>query len=925
MSAIHFRTPSIVAVDGRGLPVRQTVYLRDQACDSTTALISRLRHNVVGQLVEQRDPRLCDHATLPNQATCYTLADDALRTDSVDAGWRLVLPGPAGETLQRWDERGSHWQIAYDPQLRPLTVEEQHQVEIETFIYADASADASHNLRGQLLALADASGVLSRESYGLLGQALEETRTFHDGRVFNSRWIFGPSGAVLEQTDAGEHQRQSHYDVAGQLTQVRLRLKSQNDWQPVLHNARYNAAGQIIEQHAGNGVVSYWTYDPANASLVRQCAKKGQAPALQDFEYVHDPMGNVTRILDHAFTPTHFANQRVDGHRAFSYDSLYRLLSASGYDDGPPSDTPGLPQPTDPNHRLNYLQTYEYDHGGNLTKLQHVRAGASHTRQMYIDPGSNRGVRWTPGDPVPSFDTLFDRHGNLQALLPGQDLQWNARDQPESVTLVDRARGPNDTEQYRYSQGLRVYKRHDIHTPTNSHFQAVHYLPGLEVRTRDNGEQLHVITLDTGPVSVRCLHWVAGKPAGIDGDQLRYGLNDHLGSSLMELDQHAQLISHEGYYPFGATAWMAARSAIEVSYKTVRYSGKEMDASGLYYYGARYYAPWLLRWISADPAGHVDGQNRYAFVENNPLRYVDPDGQHKAEAVITFYSDVISELNKQSRQLLGQLHTIIQQKSALKNLAGNLLGEVVKGVLGFESGVIGGGQVDLVLGETPVIAPYATPGGLIGGNGGGDLFESLADPVISPLGLMGPLIPQTSQLSVEAIDRKLGYPPPAKPIHNWRDVKSELIHPALNSIFNPSFLMTRVMTTWIPILAGAMNMGSRAQEAEDIKHRLTPVKITKIETMLADWKSAIEQRSTLMEAAFDELGTDVIYPRNLLPNVNFMTPAEMLTPIRRSALRYKTQATLANIAQAQRGLAAYREMGTTDNQYLRRQRRTGRR
>jgi insecticidal toxin complex protein TccC len=67
-------------------------------------------------------------------------------------------------------------------------------------------------------------------------------------------------------------------------------------------------------------------------------------------------------------------------------------------------------------------------------------------------------------------------------------------------------------------------------------------------------------------------------------------------------DRQADVISLEHYYAFGGTAWLATRSALEVGYKTIRYSGREMDSSGLYYYGARYYAPWLQRWVSADPA-----------------------------------------------------------------------------------------------------------------------------------------------------------------------------------------------------------------------------------------------------------------------------------------------------------------------------------
>ncbi|MDI3271259.1 RHS repeat-associated core domain-containing protein [Pseudomonas sp. AL03] len=622
-SSIHHRTPNIKGYDPRRLPVRQVEYLRTFSSDTPAALKTRQQHDAAGRLMAQWDPRL----PIPNLVTVYGLGGVPLKVDSVDAGWRLSLPGLAGEELQHWDQRDSHWRTTYDLQLRVVALEENGQPNVETFTYADASADPAHNLRGQLIEQVDASGKLSLDSYDLLGQPLFDSRTFHDAKAFISRRTFSPLGAALEQTDAVGHRQQSSYDLAGNLTQVQLQLSGHTDWQSVLEDARYNAAGQIVEQRTGNGLTSRWMYDLTDGRLLQQTAQKDQASVLQDFEYQYDRVGNITRILDHVFTPTFFANQRVDGHRDFTYDSLYRLTSASGYDDGPPSDIPGRPQPTDPNDRRNYTQTYQYDHGGNLIKLSHVREGASHTRQMFIDPVSNRGVRWTEGDPDPQFDRLFDRHGNLLALQPGRGLQWNARDQLEWATLVHRDNGPDDAEHCRYSQGARVFKRQETHTTKTSHFHEVRYLPGLEIRTRDNGEELHVITLVGGFGSVRCLHWVTGKPTGIDNDQLRYTLDDHLGSCLMELDQQAQLINHEGYYPFGATAWMAVRSQIEVAYKFIRYSGKEMDVSGLYYYGARYYAPWLQRWISADPAEDVDGLNLYAMVGNNPIVFTDPTGQ----------------------------------------------------------------------------------------------------------------------------------------------------------------------------------------------------------------------------------------------------------------------------------------------------------
>ncbi|MBN3863878.1 RHS repeat-associated core domain-containing protein [Pseudomonas frederiksbergensis] len=922
-TSVHWRTPSLAATDSRGLAIRQVAYLRKVAGGEVQALITRQHHDVAGRLVAQRDPRL----TTPNTTTVHGLNGQPLKVHSVDAGVSMNLPGLAGEPVQTWDANDNHRRMSYDNQLRVVAVEENAVPNFETFRYANALADPGYNLRGQMIALKDPSGGVDFHSFALTGPALGETRTFHDGKTFTSRQIFSPLGAVLEHTDAGGHQQQSTYDVAGQLTQVQLKLNEQPNWQPVLQGAQYNAAGQIIEQLTGNGVNSRWRYHAADGRLLRQVAQKASEPMLQDFEYSNDRMGNITRILDHAYTPTYFANQRVDGSRAFDYDSLDRLIRATGYDDAPPEDTPGRPQPTDPNDRRNYIQTYDYDHGNNLTKLSHVRAGTTSTHQMFIDPDSNRGVRWKSGAPDPDFPVLFDRAGNLQALQPGQSMQWNNQNQLESVTLVEHATGPNDTEQYRYSQGERVYKRHETHTAKVSHFHEVRYLRGLEIRTRDNGEELHLITLVAGVSNVTCLHWVAGKQPGIDANQLRYPLVDHLGSCLKELDQRALLISDEGYYPYGGKAWLVARSLIEVDYKFIRYAGKETDVTGLIYYGARYYAPWLGRWISPDPKGAVDGLNLYAFVGNNPLRYTDPTGAAKAESVIMLYSGFISALGGVAEQTLVQIDNVIHQKNIKSSLFKNTVGEVASGIAGYEAGNIGGEQVSLHIPNVRHIVAHKRVDrlpfieALTGGNAGGDVAGGMAAPVTG-MGLIGALIPQTSNISVASIDRQLGIPEAVKDIqlNSWRNVKDEVIHPALNSVLNPDFMMNRVMASWLSILPGAFNLLTRAVEAEDIKNRLDPVKVGKIETMLGEWKEAVEQRSAWAESAFDALGTDVIHPADFIPNVTHMTSSERLAPITRAGLQQTTTKTLDYINRMQKGMAWYKEMGTTDNQFLSRQR-----
>lgn len=625
----HSNTPSLTAFDSRGLPVRQVAYLRTVSDSPVQALITRLHHDAAGSLLEQRDPRL----STPNLVNVFGLSEQPLKVDSIDAGSSLLLPGLAGEEQQRWDAMGNHWRIHYDHQVRPISIDENSVPAVETLIYADATADPGLNLRGNITCVKDPSGSLAFSSYSLTGSAQRETRAFHDNKNFTTLRTFGPTGAQLEQIDAGGHKQQSTHDVAGQLQQIRLQLKDASDWQTVLRAARYNAAGQIIEQLAGNGVISRWQYDPANGRLHRQIAQADPATVHQDLEYRYDRMGNITAIFDHTFTPRFFANQRITGDRTFTYDSLYRLHSATGHADTPPSDNPARPQPTDPNDRRLYTETYEYDDNNNLIKTVHVREGAHHTREVFIDPASNRGVRWKPGDPTPDFNRLYSPAGDLLALQSGMPLQWNSRGQLETVTLVDRnGSSANDKEFYRYSQGERVYKCHETHTTKSTHFHEVRYLPGLEIRTRDNGEELHRISLASAQGLVVCLHWMAGKPPGIAADQLRYLLQDHLGSTVKELDGQAQLISDETYLPFGATATLTARSAVEVNYKTLRYSDKEMDVSGLYHYGARYYASWLGRWISADPAMDIDGLNLYTFVGNDPIGHIDAKGEVKLPA-----------------------------------------------------------------------------------------------------------------------------------------------------------------------------------------------------------------------------------------------------------------------------------------------------
>ncbi len=116
-------------------------------------------------------------------------------------------------------------------------------------------------------------------------------------------------------------------------------------------------------------------------------------------------------------------------------------------------------------------------------------------------------------------------------------------------------------------------------------------------------------------------------------DVVRYQYDNHLGSACLELDANALTITYEEYHPFGTSSYKLADNEAEVKRKRYRYVGKERDEeTGLYYYGARYYAAWIARFVSVDPLQHkYPHYTPYQYAGNKPISYIDLDGLEPAE------------------------------------------------------------------------------------------------------------------------------------------------------------------------------------------------------------------------------------------------------------------------------------------------------
>ena len=109
---------------------------------------------------------------------------------------------------------------------------------------------------------------------------------------------------------------------------------------------------------------------------------------------------------------------------------------------------------------------------------------------------------------------------------------------------------------------------------------------------------------------------------------LTYSHNDYLGSARLATNENREQIMKSDYSPFGSTVIETGYSSALSSYK---FTGKEHDVSGLYYYGARYYNPDIGRFVSVDPL-YNPSESPYAYAANNPVKYVDPDGKEYSVA-----------------------------------------------------------------------------------------------------------------------------------------------------------------------------------------------------------------------------------------------------------------------------------------------------
>jgi RHS repeat-associated protein len=214
-------------------------------------------------------------------------------------------------------------------------------------------------------------------------------------------------------------------------------------------------------------------------------------------------------------------------------------------------------------------------------------------------------------------DAIYDAAGN-QGTMGGTTLGYDAENRVVSVTNLPAYGGGSETYVYD-GDGRRVQKA-IVNGPTTTYAYDIFGKLIAEYSSNPGG---------TTPPCGTC-----------------YISTDHLGSTRLVTGDNAAIIARHDYLPFGEEipAGQARRNSEWGANDKVnqKFTGKERDLeTGLDYFGARYMSSAQGRFTSPDPTflnilkvTNPQRWNLYGYATNNPLKYIDPDGQ---EAIAVSY------------------------------------------------------------------------------------------------------------------------------------------------------------------------------------------------------------------------------------------------------------------------------------------------
>ncbi len=720
-AAEHADTPTTVRLDVLGRPF-QTI----ERLDESTELLTTLTLDAVGNPLVVTDPR-----EVEIQTQSFDMLGRPITTESPDGGDVTALLDVAGQPLFLWKPGNLGIETEVDALRRKVRTwqwdtDAETKVLRERIVYGEALDDSGtydpkdDHLRGRLYRIYDTAGMVEL-SYDFKGNVLTTTRRFFDDDEEDINWqSFDPvaypfvgddkdSVAELHNGDGGSNPGAAslleseeftvsatfdamnrvvtrttpdgavtahEYDDGGRLNLVEV------DSDTIVADIQHNARGQRTFISYGNGVTTTSAYEPLTFRLHTLVSSGGR----QSLEYRYDPVGNILGIDNNADDTLYFDNAAVEPHQSFQYDALYRLTNAWGREKSARGRADWVepafgPVPDTSETMQGYEQRYSYDVAGNITEMRHLLGSTTDWVRTYTYPTtSNRLSTTTEAAGIVSYQ--HDVRGNIvfwPHLYNGSgsppNVEVDFRDQMRKAQLDS-----SNYAVYHYDhsgqRARKVVKR-------GANVEERRYVAGWEVWRKvvsgtldEERTTLHVMD-DERRVAMSETKTVAGGSAvGTTVPRVRYQLDNHLGTSVLELDESGGVISYEEYHPYGTCAWWAGDAEV-VSQRRYRYTGMERDEeTGLQVHGVRYYAAWLGRWGSADPIGLGDGGNRFGYVRGNPVNLQDTTGMASEDG-----ADPDNAATRQEKGAIEPTTTSTIDPSSEKALG--VGGPLVKGVLAY--------------------------------------------------------------------------------------------------------------------------------------------------------------------------------------------------------------------------------------------------
>jgi RHS repeat-associated protein len=551
--------------------------------------IIRYTNNAAGDLLSLTDGK--------NQTTKWNYDEYGRVTNKLDQATVEILRykyDPDSRLTNRWSKAKSDTKYKYDL-VGNLT-------NIDYAISTDVRFQ--YDALNRVTTMVDAAGTTTY-SYAAGGQLWTEDSPWSSDTVTNSYSNRLRTGLSLAQP-TGSWTNGFDYDAAKRLTNVTSQAGS---FTYALGGASY--ASPLPKKIAlPNTAYITNTYDTV-ARLTGTWLKNSTNGTLDSYTYVYNPANqrtNLTRTdastYDFSYDPIgqlKVANSSVNAEdRGYLYDAAWNLNYRT-------NNTTMYTFKVDNKNQLTNatsVGTQTYDANGNVTY-----SDGSFNEFVYDD--ENRLVQWFyydggyngGGSPTSSSDKrtdfVYDGQGRLRDRLEYTPICFFGN--CTSWLLSSETR-------YIYD-GMRVIQeRNSGNTPTVSYTRGNDLSGSLEGAGGIGGLLARSHGYSSG-------NWTNHNCYHADGN----------GNITYLVTSSQGLAASYRYDPYGNTI---SSSGSLASANVYRFSSKEIHVnSGLYYYGYRWYAPSLQRWLNQDPIQEQGGINLYTYVGNNSIDQIDIDGK----------------------------------------------------------------------------------------------------------------------------------------------------------------------------------------------------------------------------------------------------------------------------------------------------------